>query len=82
MANPDTLQKILDILRPHCSPFPLQHPKKPLDEAFRLLAGLILESRINPPFFVDPKTVSYALPLDSPKSSSSAVVQDTDDLIR
>ena len=82
MAKPETLQKILEILRPHCSPFPLQHPKKPLDEAFRLLAGLILESRISPPFFVDPQTVSYAPQPDSPKSSSSEVVQDTDDLIR
>jgi hypothetical protein len=38
-----SLQEILEILRPHCSELPLQQPKTELDEAFKLVAGLILE---------------------------------------
>jgi hypothetical protein len=97
MTTLETLYKIVEIIRPQCNPFPFDIPfpninpaSKPLDEAFRLLIGLILKESVTERI-KDYKTPSGPVPGDkdyvevlhgSPKSSSSQVEDDNDNLIR
>ena len=87
MSLQNTLQQVINLLRPHCSSLALQEQKTDLDKAFMLVAGLIVQEDIN----VYLKSLKAPLPSqvnsfgllpDSPKSSSSQLAQDTDDYIR